>query len=532
MHFAKEKNIDTSLKFSSLPYEHQHLILNGESSSKLIFRCKTKGKTRQRRAFYKGVMLYTNNKIDQKSESVIYKTQKICMACHGSRINNSISEFDILSIKFKDFLLYPISKLCKTIEKQHPNSNLHKLLLSIVDMGLGYLSLSRSIPSLSGGELQKLIFSRLLISNTTGILIVIDEISSQLNIVDYPKILEKIRTISKNNSIILVEHNQFFIDAADIRIHIGRFAGASGGVISPEETIRPLPNKNNRNIISDFFYFNQLSKNNILNQNVSIPKGCVSLFVGVSGSGKSSLAKAISEKSDSLYISQKTPNYTGRSFVATITNLNNLIAAQFSKKTGYNSDYFLPNKIGGCNTCHGQGVIKYERGFENDIHIKCPKCNGSLFDESLMEVNSKVKGMTIIDIYNSELKNIGTLFDDSSINRILSTLDDLGLSHLTLSRKTHTLSGGEMRRIKLCEILSKSRKTNKILIIDEPLAGLDPETGSKVLNHIYKKSHLFNAIILIEHHIEAESFADYKVSIGPFAGDDGGNILYQGKFDG
>ncbi|MEC5320902.1 ATP-binding cassette domain-containing protein [Brenneria populi subsp. brevivirga] len=530
--YCQKNNINIASNFASLSQEERNIILYGESDEKIIFRFKHKGKTKQRRAFYKGVMSYANNNIVRYQSASQYQKEITCPSCKGSRINKDLAQLDVIGLNFESFLLFPISTLCTVLENEFSESTLFRVLSSINNVGLGYLNLSRSIPSLSGGELQKLMFSRLLTSNTTGILIVIDEISSQVNPVDYPDILSKIRTISEKNTVILVEHSQYFIDHADKSIHIGKFAGSDGGGVCEYETIQPLKNMNGRNKISDFHSFKELNKNNVINQTVRFPKGGVTIFSGVSGSGKSSLAKAICEATESTYISQKLPSYTGRSSVASITELNKSIASYFSQKTGLDDVFFLPNIDkkgvgGGCKVCEGKGVVKYERGFEKDIYITCHECNGMLFDSNSDEVNTVVNGMNIIEIYNTELKGLLSFFNDPRIDQMLLTIDILGLSHLKLNRKTQSLSGGEMRRIKLCEMLSKKRKSNKLLFIDEPAAGLDPETASKVLSFIYQKSSLFGAIVVIEHRPEAENYADFKVSIGPGSGEQGGQILAQ-----
>ncbi|MBN3050300.1 ATP-binding cassette domain-containing protein [Pectobacterium quasiaquaticum] len=532
--YCQNNGINISSDFSSLSQEDKEIILYGVSDEKITFKCKQKGKIKQKKAFYEGVMLYANANMVRNKSASQYQKEIPCPSCQGSRINKKLAQLDVVGLNFESFLLLPISALCTVLENESSESTLFRVLSSINNVGLGYLNLSRSIPSLSGGELQKLMFSRLLTSNTTGMLIVIDEISSQVNPVDYPDILSKIQKIAEKNTVILVEHSQHFIDHADKSIHIGKFAGSAGGVICECEAIQPLKNVNDRNKISDFHHFKELNKNNIINQSVSFPKECVTIFSGVSGSGKSSLAKAICDTTESTYISQRLPSYTGRSSVASITELNKSIASYFSKKTGLDDVFFLPSidkkgNGGGCKTCEGKGVIKYERGFEKDIYITCHECNGMLFDSNSDEVNTVVNGMNIIDIYNTELKDLLNYFNDPKIDHILVTLDTLGLSHLKLNRKTQSLSGGEMRRIKLCEMLSKKRKSNKLLFIDEPAAGLDPETASKVLGFIYQKSSLFGAIVVIEHRPEAEDYADFKVSIGPGSGEQGGQILAQEK---
>lgn len=524
--YCENKGIDTSLSFYALPLHQQNLILYNNSNDIIYFKHKHKGRIKNKKAAYVGVMNYIDNIRTGKASSN-YDNAKTCNICHGSRISRTISKLNVLGLSFDDFLLTPISELCIKLHTKTNGSPFFNILLSINDMGLGYLSLSRSIPSLSGGELQKLIFSKLLTSNITGILIVIDEISSQINKQDFPLIKRKLLDLAKRNTLLLVEHNQALIDIADKKYHIGKFPGSLGGNICEHEVISPRPNLNEKNIISGYYDFHSINSNNLVNQHVRIPINAVTVITGPSGSGKTSLVKEISVKTKSIYISQKTPSYSGRSSIATISGLNEHIAKYFSCKTGVDYNYFLPHKKGACTLCEGKGLIKIERGYEKDVYISCNRCNGLLFDPEIKELNVSIDGMNIIDTYNSELSNLSFLFERNQIKSTLTTLNNLGLSHLKLNRKTQSLSGGEMRRIKLCESLSRTKHIDKTLIIDEPTAGLDPETASQILNYIYKKSYLFNSVIIIEHSEEALNFADFKIDIGPGAGKLGGKILIQ-----
>lgn len=524
--YCENKGIDTSLSFYSLPSHQQNLLLHNNSNEILHFKYRHKGKIKNKKATYIGVMKYIENIRTGKASSN-YENAKTCNICHGSRINRTISKLNVLGLNFDDLLLMPISDLCIKLHQRIDGTPFYNILSSINDMGLGYLNLSRSIPSLSGGELQKLIFSKLLTSNITGILIVIDEISSQINKQDFPLIKKKLLDLAKRNTLLLVEHSQELIDIADTKYHIGKFPGALGGNICEHEVISPMENSNKKNSISGFYDFHSINSNNIVNQHVRIPIKAVTVITGPSGSGKTSLVKEISVKMKSIYISQKTPSYSGRSSVATITGLNEHIAQYFSSKTGVDYNYFLPHKKGACSLCEGKGLIKIERGYEKDIYITCNRCNGLLFDPEINELNVSINGVNIIETYNSELSNLSFLFESNQIKNILTTLNSLGLSHLKLNRKTQSLSGGEMRRIKLCESLTRTKQIDRILIIDEPTAGLDPETSSQVLNYIYEKASLFNSVIIIEHAEEALNFADYRIDIGPGSGKLGGKILMQ-----
>lgn len=533
--YCQFENINTSIPFKCLPENEKRKILYGVTDFRLAFKFKYKGSIRQRRAFYEGVMISAQNMMGQKSLGNA-EIKKTCAECQGSRVNLNIyqnNNIQVLGMEILEFLTYPFSEILDKIYNTPENDEIIRVLKSFCEMGLGYLNFSRSIPSLSGGELQKLRFSRLLTSNISGILLVIDEISSQINREDFPKIFDKLKKLALNNTIVLIEHSPYFIEKADYKIHIGIEAGEKGGYICPSEKISPIKRNVQRRKTKKFIHFNKVSKNNVNNQDFDIPKGCLSVLTGPSGAGKSSIAKVIEERENAIYISQKNSNFSGRSVLASSIKINTLVADYYSKNTSMESRYFLLSKDAGCKTCSGTGIIKYERGYEKDIYLTCPTCNGDLFDKKNESVELKVNGLNIIQFYNMEIKELYLLLNeiDTPFNKTLETMVSLGLGHLQLKRKTQTLSGGELRRVKLCEHLSRQKETKKILIIDEPVAGLDPETASKIAEYIYHKVPLFRAVILIEHRQEIIDFSDYEIKIGPSAGILGGKVLLQRFLD-
>ena len=526
MSYCNENNIDIDKKYIELTDSEKDLILYGKSDNKLAFKFKYKSKTKQRRSFYYGVMDFVEKNQNLKISDE-YFSNKICPHCHGSRIKKDKHNLNILGVRFVDFMTLPIDELVTKLNVSNDNNLLIRMLKSIINMGVGYLSFSRSIPTLSGGELQKLKFSRLLNSEISGVLIVIDEISSQLNEVDFSKILDGIKYLSKRNTIILVEHCDFFIRNADYKIHIGPRAGNRGGYVCNDEQILPYYQIEKRNIITDYINYTDLSKNNVIKQSVSIPVKCLTAFIGVSGSGKSSLAKSICDNDDSIYISQKISSYNNRSVLASSLGLSQVVAKYFSEQLNEDIDLFLLNKNGGCKVCNGTGMIKYERGYDKDLYIPCHQCGGLLFDLTNPDILKKVNGYSIVDFYNSEINEIIDFCCGNKVKKIFNTMNFLGLSHLKLNRKTQTLSGGEKRRLKLCELLSRKTVSNKILIIDEPSAGLDSETACNVIKFIHSKVVNFKATIIIEHREEIIKYADYIVEVGPNSGFYGGRVVEQ-----
>lgn len=530
--FCNLKNININTPFYRLSIEEQNDLLYYNDDDRLIFKAKYAGKSRQRRDTYKGVCIFAKD--NPKLNSINNLSSKsLCSVCNGSRVNQSIYQaINLENLSFTNFLITPFDELIHLLPKDKKFDYLKNIIQQLCSLKLGYLNFARSIPSLSGGELQKIKFSKILSSNISGVLIVIDEISAQLNEEYYPIILTHLQRLSEKNTVVLMEHANYFIENSDYKIHIGLTAGREGGNICKNEIIKPIEYQLTPLEINKFIEINNISKHNVKNQNIEIPLKSLTVFKGVSGSGKSSIAKFIEENFNAIYISQKTSNYSTRSTLASSLKCQEYIADFFATHTNLPPDLFLPNKSGGCLECQGLGVIKYERSFDKDIIVTCPTCQGQLFDKSNKQILTKINEHNIIDIYNLEISKLYEFLKsfneiNQTLKNILEVLISLGLGHLQLNRKTQTLSGGELRRIRLCEHLSKQRESKKILIIDEPIAGLDPETASKVAYFIKSKVYLYSAIIVIEHRAEIIPFCDFEIEIGPYAGNKGGQIIKQ-----
>ena len=524
--YSDIEGIDINTPFKNLSKDEGDKLLCGKSKERLSVSFNYRGASRKRKLFYEGVVLFSENSINKTS----IRTMIECPKCLGVKVNIDLySDIKIFGVSFLEFLKTPVSILIENLEILNNNNELINTLKSISSLGLGYLNLTRTIPSLSGGELQKLRFSRLLNSNISGVLVVIDEISSQINRNDFEGIFKKIKKLSDNNTIVLIEHSDYFISRSDNTIHIGPKPGKLGGYICPDEKIIPLKSPIIKNTPKDFFHFNGITRHNVINQNINIPKKCLTVLTGVSGSGKTTIAREIEKMKDTLYISQKSSSFNSRSVLASSLNLNKVIASYFSKHTDVDLNNFLLSKEAGCKTCSGIGVIKYSRGYDKDIYITCPTCEGLLFDKTNEYLYLQVNGLTIIDFYSKEVNELSASLKklNNTLTRTLQTMVGLGLGYLSLNRKTQTLSGGEVNRVKLCDHLSRMKVTSKILIIDEPVSGLDAETASIVAKFIHSKVHLFAAIIIIEHRLEVIELADYMITVGPGAGKLGGEIQSQ-----
>lgn len=540
--FCIDNGIDISKKLDQLTSQEENLILNGISREKYAVSYKLNGKPRKRTLNYQGIVHELKSDLSSGKKSLVTSARKYCSTitckkCEGSRVcKTQYDSIHLSSLKFTDFLLLNFKEIHRIIIEQNIQDpalkKLTQTLESIISVGLGYLSLSRSIPSLSGGELQKLNFSKLLTSDISQILIVIDEISSQVHVSDYEKIISGLQKIrDRNNTILLVEHNSYFIKNSELVYWIGPKAGVLGGKLIEGEvtTDNKLP-VNSLPDYTEFINFTNIVKHNVQGLNLAIPQNKITVLVGKSGAGKSSIAKFIKDSyKDVEYISQELIRGNVRSTVASYLEINSVIANWYAKYFKTDSDFFFPSagKPAACSLCDGKGVVSYARSFDSSVEVTCSKCNGKLFSEDSNKF--KIDGQSVIELYDSSIENIITSPNDkpNKLKTIASVATSLGLGHLSINRKTTSLSGGELKRLKLLKSLIKSSK-NKVLIIDEPGAGLDDITAHNVMNFIKQKVQDVASILLIDHKPSIFLMADYLVEIGPESGIKGGKIVYKG----
>lgn len=534
--FCKQTSIPLDVPFDNLTDQDKKKLLFGSSDIKLEVSFKVNGKRRKRDIQYIGVMDFINDQLSSESKSDYnmarqFSDEQTCSVCFGSRINNAIYKNSFISnLSFVEFLSLPIDEILK--RGSFKNASLAKLLQILSDIsisGIGYLSLSRSIPSLSGGELQKLNFTRLLNSQITGILVIIDEISSQVHPSDFHMLLSGLKNITaQNNTVVIVEHNDSFIKYSDNVIFIGPEAGSRGGFIVPPSNYTQEIHTRDGEVHNHFITIESVSSNNVKDVNFNFPLNAITALVGKSGSGKSSVAKYIRDNIEGVvYISQDSIRGNIKSTVATLTSLNRKLVSYFS------SEFKVPEstfslKEGApltCSKCHGLGVIKIQRSFESDVELDCDKCNGELYspDADLY----KIDGYSIKDLFKMTFEELS----HASIQCISTTCQravSLGLGHLSLSRKSRSLSGGELRRIKILINLPVRKSSDKILIIDEPAAGLDDDTAMKVMKFIRSFCSSFRFVLVIDHKPSVFGLSDYVIEIGPGSGHEGGRVVFEG----
>jgi len=511
-----------------------------------------------------------------------------CKSCHGQRLKSSslavtIADKNIYQItdmsivKLKKFL----DKLELTDRQKFIGADILKEIKAriqfLMDVGLDYLSLSRATGTLSGGEAQRIRLATQIGSGLVGVAYILDEPSIGLHQRDNDKLLGTlIHLRDLGNSVIMVEHDEDTMRAADYIVDIGPGAGRNGGEVVATGTaadimackdsltgaylsgrIRiPVPAK--RRKPTGWITVKGARENNLKNIDVDIPLGVFTCVTGVSGSGKSSLvneilykhlakslnrARCIAGDHDDITgieqldkvidIDQSPIGRTPRSNPATYTGVFDMIRDLFAsttdaKERGYNKGRFSFNVKGGrCEACSGDGIIKIEMHFLPDVYVPCEVCDGKRYNRETLEV--KYKGKSIYDVLDMTVEDAVDFFENvPSVRRKIETLNDVGLSYIKLGQPSTELSGGEAQRIKLATELSKRSTGKTIYILDEPTTGLHFADVHKLVDILHKLAEGGNTVVVIEHNLDVIKTADYIIDMGPEGGDRGGTVIAKG----
>ena len=518
-----------------------------------------------------------------------YMTTCDCPDCKGARLKpaslavtvggKNIKEFTDMSIgdelKFIEGL--ELSEKDKLIGKQIIKE-IRSRLSFLCNVGLDYLTLSRSSGTLSGGESQRIRLATQIGSSLMGVLYILDEPSIGLHQRDNEKLLQSLKNLRDlGNTLIVVEHDEDTMNAADFIVDVGVGAGVHGGEIICAGTVDEIK-KCERSVTGQylsgkkkidvpekrrkgngkFLEIKGARQNNLKNVDVKIPLGELVVVTGVSGSGKSSLineilykklaaelnnARKFAGKHDEILgienldkvidIDQSPIGRTPRSNTATYTGVFNDIRTLFAqtqdaKTRGYDAGRFSFNVKGGrCEACEGDGIIKIEMNFLSDVYVPCEVCRGARYNRETLEV--KYKGKSISDVLNMTVEEAMEFFGNvPKIRQKLETIFDVGLGYITLGQSATTLSGGEAQRVKLATELSKKSTGKTIYILDEPTTGLHTADVKKLLEVINKLVDQNNSVIVIEHNLDVIKTADHIIDLGPEGGSGGGEIVVQG----
>ncbi len=520
-----------------------------------------------------------------------YQSAAPCEFCHGKRLKPEALAVKVCGLDIMDVSDMSIKKAKEWfagVEAQLPPKKAeiaHKILKEIIDrltflnnVGLDYLTLSRQSGSLSGGEAQRIRLASQIGSGLTGVMYVLDEPSIGLHQRDNDRLLETLTRLRDiGNTVIVVEHDEDAIRAADYLVDMGPGAGEKGGYVTAEGTVDDVL-KNPNSLTAQYLNGTKLIEvpskrrkgngkfigvkgartNNLKNVELKIPLGTLTCITGVSGGGKSSLIletlfKGLnkelngSREQTGIYdkligvenidkiidIDQSPIGRTPRSNPATYTGLFTHIRDWFAglpeaKARGYAAGRFSFNVAGGrCEACKGDGVTKIEMHFLPDVYVECDVCKGKRFNRETLEV--KYKDKSIADVLDMTVDEAHKFFDAiPSIRNRLELLQKVGLGYIHLGQQATTLSGGEAQRIKLSKELSKRATGKTLYILDEPTTGLHFEDINKLLKVLHTLVEQGNSVVVIEHNLDVIKTADYIVDIGPEGGDGGGRIIAQG----
>ena len=578
-----------------LPKDFLNKILYGTGTEKIDFEYKSAAGTRKFTAPFEGVIPTLDRRYrETKSQGMrafyeMYMSNSHCDTCNGARLKKESLAVTVGTKNIQELTDMPINKIKKYLNELQLSKTKRMIaeqilkeidarLQFLIDVGLEYLTLSRSAGTLSGGEAQRIRLATQIGSGLTGVLYILDEPSIGLHQRDNDKLLATLKRLRDlGNTVIVVEHDEDTMYAADMIIDIGPGAGVHGGNVIAQGTAEEIKNipdsitgqylsgrkriavpKKRRKAKPVSITIKGAKENNLKNLDVKIPLGVFTCVTGVSGSGKSSLINEVlyknlakklygsSEKGGKckeivgienidkiINIDQSPIGRTPRSNPATYTGVFDYIRDIFAntneaKLRGYQKGRFSFNVAGGrCEACQGDGVLKIEMHFLPDVYVPCEVCKGKRYNKETLEV--KYKGKSISDILEMTVEEALDFFANvPKIKQKIQTLYDVGLGYIKLGQPSTTLSGGEAQRIKLATELSKRPTGKTLYILDEPTTGLHIADVHKLVDILQRLVDTGNTIVVIEHNLDLIKTADYIIDLGPEGGDNGGEIVATG----
>ena len=601
MALSEHYSFSIDCKWSSLPEKFQKIILDGSENEKITFNYDDGSRTFKTSKPFEGILNNLKRRYLEtdsnwmREEIEKYQSKSNCSKCNGYRLKeealcikiNKSNIGDISKLTIDEAILW-FDNLQKKLSKKDTEisrniiKEITERLFFLKNVGLNYLTLSRESGTLSGGESQRIRLASQIGSGLTGVLYVLDEPSIGLHQRDNDKLLGTLSRLKDlGNTVIVVEHDEETMNAADHIIDIGPGAGIHGGYLVAEGTFEEIA-KNKKSITGQYLSkslkidipkkreinkdrcitITNASGNNLKNVTANFPLSTLTCVTGVSGSGKSTLLlhtlfAALNRK---LNNSQKTPmeydqingihfidkiidinqspiGRTPRSNPATYTGAFTPIRDWFcqlpeAKARGYKPGRFSFNVKGGrCETCQGDGVIKIEMHFLPDVYVECDQCKGQRYNRETLEV--KYKDKSIADVLNMTVTECSDLFKAVPLIRDkMETLKKVGLGYIKVGQQANTLSGGEAQRIKLAKELSKKATGRTFYVLDEPTTGLHFDDVKKLLEVLHELVENGNTVVVIEHNLDVIKTADWILDIGPDGGDKGGELVYEGELEG
>lgn len=591
---AKHYGFDINTPFADLPEKIRNIVLYGSGSEKIKMEYTRSYGNGTYFTPFEGVITnlerrYRETSSDySKNDIEKYMNEVTCKKCRGARLNDVVLAVTISDINIYEFTCMSIREEMKFIEQlvlteretmiaSQILKEIKARLQFLLDVGLDYLSLSRSSGTLSGGEAQRIRLATQIGSGLMGVLYILDEPSIGLHQRDNDRLIGTLKRLRDlGNTVIVVEHDEDTMMAADHIVDIGPGAGIHGGQVVGEGTANELMHCETsitgkylsgqkkievpviRRSPTGWIGIVGAQENNLKNISAKIPLGVLTCITGVSGSGKSSLINEILykrlahdlnrartkagkhkeingiEQLDKIIdINQSPIGRTPRSNPATYTNLFNDIRDVFAstneaKIRGYTASRFSFNVRGGrCEACSGDGIVKIEMHFLADIFVPCEVCKGKRYNRETLEV--RFKGKNIYEVLDMTVDEAVEFFQNlPKLKNKLQTLQDVGLGYIKLGQSSTTLSGGEAQRVKLATELSKRSTGRTIYILDEPTTGLHTADVHRLIEVLQRLVDAGNSVVVIEHNLDVIKTADYILDLGPEGGDSGGTIIAEG----
>lgn len=593
---ADKYDADLDTPYKDLPKKFKDVLLYGTGDEKLQYVYTNRnGDTQNRNHAFEGVINNLERRyretgsewIKEKMEK--YMRIKPCPQCHGNKLKPELLAVTVGGKNIMEFCDLSVAEAIEFVDQMQLSATHRKIAEEIIkeikgrlrflaNVGLDYLTLSRASATLSGGESQRIRLATQIGSGLVGVLYILDEPSIGLHQKDNEKLLEALRRLTDiGNTLIVVEHDEDTMYAADHIVDIGPAAGINGGELIVQGTVEDIKNcpqsitgqylsgkkkiavpEKRREGNGKFLEIKGAAENNLKNIDVKIPLGKMVCVTGVSGSGKSSLINEILYKAVAaeMYKSKdkpgkhkkikglehidkiidinqapigRTPRSNPATYTGVFTHIRDLFAQlPEAKMRGFGKGRFSFNVKGGrCEACSGDGIIKIEMHFLPDVYVPCEVCKGKRYNRETLEV--KYKGKNIFDVLDMNVTEALAFFEHiPAIARQLTTLEEVGLGYIKLGQPSTQLSGGEAQRIKLASELSKKSTGKTLYILDEPTTGLHFADVDKLLSVLDQLTDSGNTVVVIEHNLDVIKRADHIIDLGPDGGFRGGNIVTEG----